>query len=146
MSAADHAGPIVVGIDGSPQSLAALEWAAEEAVLKKVDLHVVTVWHMPYMFGGPIPLPDDFDPVRPAVAVLGDAQESITKKYPDLVVKTHVEEGLAALSLINTAAALGASLLVVGARGHGMVTGMLIGSVSENVVTHAKCPVVVVRH
>ena len=79
MSAADHAGPIVVGIDGSPHSLAALEWAAEEAVLKKVDLHVVTVWHMPHMFGAPIPLPDDFDPVRPAVAVLSDAQEPVIR-------------------------------------------------------------------
>jgi nucleotide-binding universal stress UspA family protein len=66
--------------------------------------------------------------------------------YPDLVVKTHIVEGPAARCLVRTAQALGASLLVVGARGHGEVTGLLMGSVSENVATHAKCPVVVVRH
>ncbi len=139
-------GPIVVGVDGSPPSLKALEWAAEEASVKKVDLHVVVGWHLPLMLGMPLPLPTDFDPIGPARDVLEGAKEAIAGNYPDLVVKTHIAEGPAARALVRTASDVGASLLVVGARGHGEVSGLLIGSVSENVATHAKCPVVVVRH
>jgi nucleotide-binding universal stress UspA family protein len=146
MSVADHPQAIVVGVDGSSPSLVALEWAADEAVLKKAELHLVVAWHMPNMLGWPVPLPQDFDPVGPAAAVVDQAQRSVATKYPDLVVKTHVEEGLAARSLMAIASSLGASMLVVGARGHGEMTGMLIGSVSENVATHARCPVVIVRH
>jgi nucleotide-binding universal stress UspA family protein len=139
-------GPVVVGVDGSPPSLTALAWAAEEASLKKLDLHVVVAWHMPLMLGMPLPLPTGFDPLEPARDVLEQAQRAVADSYPDLVVKTHVEEGPAARGLVRTAQAVGASLLVVGARGHGEVAGLLMGSVSENVATHAKCPVVVVRH
>jgi nucleotide-binding universal stress UspA family protein len=139
-------GPIVVGVDGSAPSLNALEWAAEEASVKKVDLHVVVGWHLPLMLGMPLPLPTDFDPIEPARDVLEGAKKAIAGNYPDLVVKTHIAEGSAARSLVRTAADVGASLLVVGARGHGEVSGLLIGSVSEKVATHAKCPVVVVRH
>jgi nucleotide-binding universal stress UspA family protein len=140
-------GPIVVGIDGSPPSLAALAWAAEEAILKKLELHLVVGWRMPNMLGLPLPLPSDFDPLEPAREVVDEAHQVLAAgSYPDLVVKTHIEEGPAARCLVRTAQALGASLLVVGARGHGEVTGLLMGSVSENVATHAKCPVVVVRH
>ena len=110
-----------------------------------MDLHVVVGWHLPLMLGMPLPLPDDFDPLA-ANDVLAEVRQSIARNHPDLVVKTHVEEGQVARSLLRTAEAVGASLLMMGARGHGEVTGLLIGSVSEYVVTHAKCPVVVVRH
>jgi nucleotide-binding universal stress UspA family protein len=146
MTAEVKVGPIVVGIDGSPPSLDALRWAAGQALLQKSDLHIVVAWHMPNMFGWAVPLPEDFDPEQPAAAVLEDAQRSIADNYPGLVVQTHVEEGLATRSLISTADAVRASLLVVGARGHGEVTGLLIGSVGEYVATHANCPVVIVRH
>ena len=136
----------MVGVDGSSPSLAALRWAAEQATTKKVDLHVVVGWHLPLMLGMPLPLPNDFDPLEPAHDVLEEVRRATASSYPDLVVKSHVVEGPAARSLVRTAEALGASLLVVGARGHGEVTGLLIGSVSEKVVTHAKCPVVVVRN
>jgi nucleotide-binding universal stress UspA family protein len=126
--------------------VAALEWAAEEASVKGRELHVVVGWHLPLMLGMPLPLPTGFDPLEPARDVLDDAQRLVAAQYPDLVVETHIEEGPAARSLVRTAHALGASLLVVGARGHGEVAGLLMGSVSENVATHAKCPVVVVRH
>ena len=139
-------GPIVVGVDGSAPSLKALEWAAEEASTKKLDLHVVVGWHLPLMLGMPLPLPTGFDPLEPARDVLEEAQRAVAGNYPDLVLKTHVVEGPAARALVRTAADVGASLLVVGARGHGEVTGLLIGSVSEKVATHAKCPVVIVRH
>ena len=139
-------GPIVVGVDGSSPSLAALAWAAEEASIKERELHVVVGWHLPLMLGMPLPLPSDFDPMEPARAVLDEIRQMMSGNYPDMVVKTYIEEGPAARSLIRIAHAVGASLLVVGARGHGEVAGLLMGSVSENVATHAKCPVVIVRH
>jgi nucleotide-binding universal stress UspA family protein len=146
MTATDKVGPIVVGIDGSPPSRDALRWAAGQALLQQSDLHIVVAWNMPNMLGWAVPLPEDFDPERPAVDVIKDAQASLSSDYPGLAVHTHVEEGLASRCLITTAEAVGASLLVVGARGHGEVTGMLIGSVGEYVATHSKCPVVIVRH
>jgi len=138
-------GPIVVGIDGSPPSLAGLKWAAAQAVLQGLELDIVVAWRLPNMLGWAVPLPEDFDPAEPAQAVLADAEELVDQDYAGLTVKTHVEEGLAGQCLVETAEKLGASLLVVGARGHGEVTGLLIGSVSEYVATHAKCPVVIVH-
>jgi nucleotide-binding universal stress UspA family protein len=139
-------GPVVVGIDGSPQSIAALHWAAALAVLQKLELHVVVAWQVPNMLGWPVPLPENFDPREPALAVAGDAQRVLNEKYPCLPVQTHVVEGPASRCLLDMAQTVGASVLVVGARGHGEVTGLLIGSVSEYVTAHAKCPVVVVHH
>jgi nucleotide-binding universal stress UspA family protein len=145
MTTTPELGPIVVGIDGSPPSLAALRWAAAQCSLQSVDLHVVVAWSVPSMLGWPVPLPEDFDPAEPAQATVADAEQLIDQDYPGLTVKTHVEQGLAGRCLIDTAQALHASLVVVGARGHGEVTGLLIGSVSEYVATHSKCPVVIVR-
>ena len=90
---AQGSGPIVVGVDGSPPSLKALEWAADEASAKKVDLHLVIGWHLPLMLGMPLPLPTDFDPLAPARDVLEEARRTVAADYPDLVVKTHIEEG-----------------------------------------------------
>jgi nucleotide-binding universal stress UspA family protein len=138
-------GPIVVGVDGSPPSLAALRWAAGQALLQRRELHIVVAWHMPSSLGWPAPVPEDFDPAEPALTVLADGAQLVRDDYPAVTVKTHAEEGLAAQCLIGTAQALGASLLVVGARRHGEVTGLLIGSVSQYLATHAKCPVVIVH-
>ncbi len=146
MPATESVGPIVVGIDGSPPSLNGLHWAAAQAVREDLELHIVVAWSMPTMLGWAVPLPEDFDPIAPAQAALNEAARSMGDHYPGLVVRTHVEEGLASRTLVDSAHTLGASLLVVGARGHGEVTGLLIGSVSEYVATHAKCTVVVVRH
>ena len=145
MTTTTSVGPIVAGIDGSPPSVAALRWAAAQAVLQKLELHIVVAWNMPNMLGWPVPLPDDFDPSEPAQAVLANAETLLDEDYGGLAVKSHQEEGFAGRCLVDTARGLGASLLVVGARGHGEVTGLLIGSVSEYVATHAKCPVVIVH-
>ena len=139
-------GPIVVGVDGSapvpgpwsgrPRRPAPKSWTS-------------TWWSggtCPSCWGCRYPCRPTSTPSTPARDVLEEAQQTVAANYPDLVVKTHVVEGPAARALVRTAADVGASLLVVGARGHGEVTGLLIGSVSENVATHAKCPVVVVRH
>jgi nucleotide-binding universal stress UspA family protein len=145
MTSTAGAGPIVVGVDGSPPSLAALRWAARQAGLEQLELHIVVAWHLPSMLGWPVPLPEDFDPAQPAGKVVADAEHLVNEEYPGVVVKSHVEEGLASQSLVDTAQAVGASLLVTGARGHGEVTGMLIGSVSQYVATHSRRTVVIVH-
>jgi nucleotide-binding universal stress UspA family protein len=142
----ESVGPIVAGIDGSPPSMAALRWSAAQAVLQSLELHIVVAWAVPNMLGWPVPLPEDFDPSEPAQAVLANAELLLDEDYPGLTVKSHQEEGFAGRCLVDTADSLRASLLVVGARGHGEVTGLLIGSVSEYVATHAKCPVVIIHH
>jgi len=68
----------------------------------------------------------------------------VRREFPSVEISSVVEEGWAGRRLIE--AAEGADLLVVGSRGHGAVVGLLLGSVSEYCVTHAHCPVVVIRH
>ena len=140
----DPAKRIVVGIDGSPSSIAAAEWAARQAELTQSSLHAVTTWHPPTSFGYPMPIPESYDPASDATAVLDDAVASLRSRHPNVEIHTSVAEGHPAPILVE--ASTGADLLVVGSRGHGEFAGMLLGSVSEHCVGHARCPVVVFRH
>jgi len=139
-------GKIVVGVDGSPGSRAALHWAHEEAKLRGATLEIVTVWQFPVMTSlpafGAVPPPEDLgaDAERTLLAVL--SEEGIAAS-DDVPVSTVVTEGAAAAGLLE--AAKDADLLVVGSRGHGGFTGLLLGSVSHQCASHATCPVVVVR-
>jgi nucleotide-binding universal stress UspA family protein len=133
---------IVVGTDGSTASLLALEWAAHQAELTGASLEVIAVWHWPNTFGwGSIP--NDFNPANDARDILEPAIATVEKAHPDVAVSYKIVEGHPALELV--AASKGAELLVVGSRGHGEFTGMLIGSTSEYCVANAACPVVVIR-
>ena len=138
-------GPVVVGVDGSDSSKEALVWAAHWAKLTGTTLTAVTAWNFPTMYGwgGPAPLPADFDPEALARGSLEESVSQALGEHPDIVVTTEVAEGHPAPLLVERSKA--ASLVVVGSRGHGAFTGMLLGSVSEFVITHAHCPVVVVR-
>lgn len=138
-------GPIVVGIDGSASSRAALRWAAREAALRGVPLHVVAVWHIPWAAYAGVPLPDSLpDDLR------GSARDALARELDALgdlskgveVVPT-VVEGDAAQVLVE--AARGAELLVVGSRGLGGFRGLMLGSVSHHCAQQASCPVVIVR-
>lgn len=137
---------IVVGVDASPGSRAALRWAHAEAKLRRCALTVVTVWQYPVLttlpaFGALPPVEDLSSEAGAALtAVLEDEGVASTDEVP---VSTVVAEGPAAAALLD--AADGAELLVVGSRGHGGFSGMLLGSVSQHCVAHAACPVVVVR-
>lgn len=135
--------PIVVGVDGSQPSEDALGWALGQAELTGSDLRVVMSWQVPSAAYW-APLPDGID-------FAGDAQKALDQTLAEAVpadtrvrVVPVLTEGHPAPVLIGESQ--GASLLVVGSRGHGEFAGMLIGSVSEYCVTHAACPVVVVRH
>lgn len=140
---------IVVGVDGSPESLTALRWAYEEATHHSASLTVLTAWHAPTIPMmppyGSVP-PEDYEsqPRREALALLERLTADLVPQSPAVDVRTSLEEGSnPAKVLIERSKE--ADLLVVGSRGHGGFAGMLLGSVSQHVVSHAECPVVVVR-
>lgn len=139
--------PIIAGTDGSADSLRAVEWAAREAALRRVPLQVVCVpahvprmsWHQP--------------PGRPdAVAEAGHetyawalaaASERASELEPGLAIETRLLSGSPARTLTETTA--DASMLVVGSRGAGLFSALVLGSSSRYAATHGQCPVVVER-
>lgn len=140
--AEDHR--IVVGIDGSRSSVAALKWAARQAELTGCTLEAVTTWDWPAAFGVAFSyVPSDYSPSDDARKILDDALEGVRREHSGLSIRATVVEGHPAPVLVE--ASRGADLLVVGSRGHGEFAGMLLGSVSEHCVTNAHCPVVVLR-
>ena len=136
-------GRVVVGFDGSKASLDALDWAAHQADLTDARLEILAAWEWPTSFGWAVPVPDDFDPESEVQSTLGDAVSSVRTTHPALDIDARVVHGHPAPVLVQ--ASKGASLLVVGSRGHGEFVGMLIGSVSEYCTTNAHCPVLVHR-
>jgi nucleotide-binding universal stress UspA family protein len=134
---------IVVGIDGSDSSLAALGWGAHQAESTGSRLEVIMTWEWPTNGGWTVPFPADYTPEIDARRVLDEAVEKLRNTHPEVDVRSTVLEGHPAPALIE--ASRGADLLVLGSRGHGEFVGMLLGSVSEHCVTHAYCPVLVLR-
>jgi nucleotide-binding universal stress UspA family protein len=135
---------IVVGVDGSHGSTAALRWALTQAQLTGATVEAVAAWQSPALIGysyGWVPLPYEGESI--ATAAENVLAETVAKLAgaPDRITTT-VAEGPSAQVLLKAAA--GADLLVVGSRGHGAFAGMLLGSVSQHCVQHARCAVVVV--
>jgi nucleotide-binding universal stress UspA family protein len=131
---------IVAGIDGSPSSAAALEWAARQATLSGARLEVLMSWEWPAMYGWS-PGSSEYNPQQNGDFLLDQAVGPIRARYPDLPMQTEAMEGPAASLLVK--ASRGADLLAVGSRGHAEFAGLLLGSVSEHCVVHAHCPVLV---
>ncbi|MGB9111528.1 MAG: universal stress protein [Acidimicrobiales bacterium] len=138
----ERAARIVVGVDGSDSSLAALNWAARQAELTGSSVEAVIAWRLPMSYGFPVPVAPNFDLAGEASRVLDDAITSIRSAHPKMAIETSVREGYAAHVLVG--ASRDAELLVVGSSGHGELTGMLLGSVSEYCVAHSHCPVLIV--
>jgi nucleotide-binding universal stress UspA family protein len=138
---------IVVGVDGSGSSASALRWAIRQAGLTGATLDVVTAWHYPDLAGSGMAIgavEPTYDFFREnAEKIAADAISSTLDPASDVPVRARVAQGHAAQVLLDASA--GASLLVVGSRGHGGFTEALLGSVSQHCVHHATCPVVVVR-
>jgi nucleotide-binding universal stress UspA family protein len=134
---------IVVGIDGSRSSKSALAWAAHQAELMDLPLTVVAVWDYPMTWGWSPPWPPEFNPEADAGKVLDDTVTEVLGSEPAVKIERRVLQGHPSPVLV--AESKSAKLLVVGSRGHGEFAGMLIGSVSEFVTTHSRCPVVVIR-
>lgn len=136
---------IVVGVDGSPGSRAALAWALEEARAHGAEVYAVTVWHFTDNWAYPLPDVTDAELSAEAGKRLEAAVSAVLAEQAGAApVQVHrqVFEGHPASTLVQ--AAKGADLLVVGSRGHGGFTGLLLGSVSQQIVHHAPCPAVVV--
>lgn len=137
---------IIVGVDGSPASRVATDWAAREAALRHVPLTVVYVIP-PAEFGPLADLPHYADKrEQRAKKILADALGLVfdaTADHPGLVVDQRVMSGNAAVNLVEMSRH--AEMLVVGCRGLGGVAGLLLGSVSSGVVHHAHCPVAVIH-
>lgn len=149
---------VVVGIDGSDGSRAALRFALEEARLRRAKLRVVHAWLLPVADAAPDPFLLEF----PAYAgpdleeVAGSLEEASRKlidtelaqvlghQDPGVEIERLPLEGAPAAALVD--AAEGADLLVVGSRGHGALHGLVLGSVSRQCITHAPCPVAIVPH
>ncbi|MFI0978147.1 universal stress protein [Streptomyces sp. NPDC021093] len=136
------AGRIVVGVDGSEQSVRALQWAATQAGLTGAELDAVTAWEFP-TWGGLIPENATYDPEKQAAHVLADTVTKALGSQAATSVTCHTVKGNAAEALLTRSA--GADLLVVGARGHTGLKATVLGSVSLHVVQHSAVPVTVVR-
>lgn len=138
---------IVVGIDGSHNASHALEWAMEEAAVRSADLTVLTVHSVPasYWSGAPATLPGDEDKVaeirKAAEEAVAKAAAALGNKQPKSVTVAAVS-GFPASTLIELSE--NADLIVVGSRGGGGFGSLFLGSVSSQVVHHAKCPVAIV--
>jgi nucleotide-binding universal stress UspA family protein len=130
---------IVVGVDGSAGSYLAMEWAASEAQLRGATLDVVYAWHP--LFDSYVALADEMR--SGSQEVLAEAEKELSAIDSSLVTEGHVVEARTAPGLLQ--ASRGADLLVVGSRGRGGFTGLLLGSVSQACITHATCPVAVIR-
>jgi nucleotide-binding universal stress UspA family protein len=140
-------GPVVVGVDGSGDSDLAIGFAFEEAAFRNADLRAVHAWTHPIASepGDMLPLVYDVDDVTDeATRLLAEALAGWRDRYPEVKVSRILVRGRARQALVEESTR--AQLLVVGARGRGGFTGLLLGSVSQTALHHASCPVAVVRH
>ena len=135
--------PVVTGYDGSPAGLAALDWATTEAVRLHAPLRIAEVFQLVIAtrpsLGKTVPLAT-LRALRERG--LNAIAEGIRLRHPTLQVEAVLLDGVAAKQLVEEAAA--ARLMVLGSRGLGGWTGLMLGSVAMQVTMHAPCPVIVV--
>jgi nucleotide-binding universal stress UspA family protein len=137
---------VVAGIDGSPESVAALSWAGRYAAATGATVRAVRAWHFPTAAGLP---PEGKAPE----AVTSEIEQRMRDEVGDAIAKANVPASVQVETVIgygHPAQVLideskTSSLLVVGHRGHGGFHQMLTGSVAMHCVSHAACPVVVIR-
>jgi nucleotide-binding universal stress UspA family protein len=136
---------IVVGVDGSGHSQRALEWAVNEAAIRHVPLSVITV-HQAVVgyFGGVVTSPQDLElteQVQAAVKAETDKVLAGLDSHPESVTVKAVH-GFPVEELVN--ASKEADMVVLGSRGAGGFTRLMLGSTAGQVVQHAHCPVLIV--
>ena len=133
---------VVVGTDGSPSSLEAMEFAAQEATRRDASLQVMMAWDWPLGYSR-TPMLHESDPVQKAHEQFEAIVAGLREAHPGLTIEAVFEHGKPASTLVD--ASKGADLLVVGSRGHGEFIGMLLGSVSRHCASQAHCPVLIHR-
>jgi nucleotide-binding universal stress UspA family protein len=135
---------IIVGVDGSPAATAAIRWAFDEARRRGVGVDVIHSWGIPgSMYFGETAAVGPEHLEAAARAVLSETMAAVADEARGLDVVATVERGHPVDVL--TARGASAALVVVGSRGHGGFTGLLLGSTSNGVVHHATCPTVIVH-
>jgi nucleotide-binding universal stress UspA family protein len=140
----DPAGrPVVVGVDGSPTSEAAVAFAFEAAAVRGVSLVALHTWADVEYYPGLAPLVDWSLIAGEEEALLAGRLAGWSAKYPEVEVRRVVQRDGAANALVELSK--DAQLVVVGSRGRGNLTGLLLGSVSHAVLHGSHCPVAVVR-
>lgn len=149
LAAESRGGGIVVGIDGSAGSLRALRWAVQEAQLRGLKVRAIMAWEQPVAYGsstmwslGVDPSAESKEDLALAARIEVSRLEGESGPVDDIAISYEALEGHPAEVLLL--AAQDAELLVVGSRGHGGFVGALLGSVSQHVVQHARCPVTVI--
>ncbi len=138
-------GPIVVGVDGSPLSEAAVAFAFDEAALRGADLIAVHAWHDIYLDSRDLEplLVDPRTLQQQERALLSERVGGWAEKYPDVHVRKVLRHQRPTTALLEYGRA--AQAVVVGSRGRGGFAGMMLGSTSHALATHARCPVIIVR-
>lgn len=140
---------VVVGIDGTQASRAALKWAADEAKLRGTALRVVHTWDRPYAVPGPHtqtgrPAVDEEDTERRLAEELLDRElEATGVEVTGVRVEREIVEGPAAKTLID--AVQHADLLVIGSDRRGRFAEVPLGRIARECVQHSPCPIVIVR-
>jgi nucleotide-binding universal stress UspA family protein len=135
--------PVVVGVDGSPTSEVALAFAYDEADRRGVALVAVHTW-LDDMLEPTLAAMIDWDAIETDErALLAERLAGWSEKHPDVEVRRLVTRDRPARVLVEES--VGAQLVVVGSRGRGGVTGLLLGSVAHALLHHAHCPVAVAR-
>jgi nucleotide-binding universal stress UspA family protein len=137
---------IVVGVDGSEESRAALTWAVAEAQYRQSHLLVVACSTSVVHSGAPrdsAAQGEDHGQIAGTRSMLAAMVDNVAAAFPDVVLRQRVLSGDPGEQLVRLTEH--ADMCVVGARGHGGLVGMLVGSVSQHVLAHSRCTVVVVR-
>jgi nucleotide-binding universal stress UspA family protein len=132
---------VVVGIDGSSESRAALHWAIHHAQGTDTAVHVVAVWHRPAQFAGEMPMPAaEFE--TEARHWLTESLPALAHDEPGAIVRTFLEQGDPSEVLVEHARR--ADMLVLGNHGRSALAGALVGSVAQRCAQRSPCPVVLV--
>lgn len=143
-------GLMIVGVDGSPASLKALEWAAKNASALNCSIEVIATWE-PYLPSGdllgsgmmPSLAGSDLDPESVAAEIIDRAIKTVFSETRPAHLNHRTVLGDPGRVLVEASAS--ATLLIVGSRGQGKLRDLVLGSVSSTCAAKAKCPVVVVH-
>jgi nucleotide-binding universal stress UspA family protein len=133
---------VVVGVDGSEPSRHALRWAQFMAPALGAAIEAVMVWEITAAMAT-AEWVDDWDPEKDTAEQLRTTVAEVLGAPPPGQVREIIRRGSAAHELIQ--ASQGAQLLIVGSRGHGGFSGLLLGSVSSAAAQHARCPILIIH-
>lgn len=131
---------VVVGVDGSADSMTALKWAETYAKATGATLRLVTAWSWPVSYGVPLYI-EAYNPEAEAESMIEKAKSELL--LPAERIETACRQGQSGPVLV--AEGEGASLLVVGSHGHSAIGSVLLGSTSNYCTHHAPCPVAIIR-